>query len=168
MESTEFSEGLENRHSMAGRTDEAEPLADYGKRQKLKEQNRVALIEATLESIAEIGFARTSVSEIIDRAKLSRGMIHLHFGGKDALVEAAAIHSRDEYYDNLTARLDRAGPVVRTAFHVALGGVLPFCVGAAPFEDVFAQVALEAGRRAQLAAGAVSDAAEIIGFGFFF
>ena len=31
-----------------------------------------------------------------------------------------------------------------------------------------AQVALEAGRRAQLAAGAVSDAAEIIGFGFFF
>ena len=65
-------------------------------------------------------------------------------------------------------RLDRAGPVVRTAFHVALGGVLPFCVGAAPFEDVFAQVALEAGRRAQLAAGAVSDAAEIIGFGFFF
>jgi hypothetical protein len=65
-------------------------------------------------------------------------------------------------------RLDRAGPLVRTAVHVALGGVLPFCVGAAPFEDVFAQVALEAGRRAQLAAGAVSDAAEIIGFGFFF
>ena len=84
-------------------------MADYGKRQKLKEQNRVALIEATLDSIADIGFARTSVSEIIDRAKLSRGMIHLHFGGKDALVEAAAKHSSDAYYDSLTARLDRAG-----------------------------------------------------------
>ena len=79
---------------MARRRQEAGPLADYGKRQKLKEQNRVALIEATLDSIAEVGFARTSVSAIIDRANLSRGMIHLHFGGKDALVEAAAKHSR--------------------------------------------------------------------------
>ena len=72
--------------------------------------------------------------------------------------------------DRQAARPRRAGGGVCLGVNiqVALGGVLPFCVGAAPFEDVFAQVALEAGRRAQLAAGAVSDAAEIIGFGFFF
>ena len=94
-------------------------------------------------------------------------------GGRRAVVGAVAVvHLRRRLLrvarEWIGRRLDRAGPVVRTAFHVALGGVLPFCVGAAPFEDVFAQVALEAGRRAQLAAGAVSDAAEIIGFGFFF
>lgn len=85
-------------------------MAEYGRRQQLKEQNRVALIEATLDSIAEIGFARTSVSEIIDRAKLSRGMIHLHFGGKDALVEEAAKYSSAEYYDSLNVLLKSAGP----------------------------------------------------------
>ena len=70
----------------------------------------MALIEATLDSIAEIGFARTSVSEIIDRAKLSRGMIHLHFGGKDALVEEAVKYSSADYYDSLYTLLNTAGP----------------------------------------------------------
>lgn len=69
----------------------------------------MALIEATLDSVAEIGIARTSVSEIIERANLSRGMIHLHFGGKDALVEEAAKYSSVEYYDNLNTLLDRVG-----------------------------------------------------------
>ncbi|MCP4317450.1 MAG: TetR family transcriptional regulator [Hyphomicrobiales bacterium] len=84
-------------------------MAEYGKRQKLKEQNRVTLIESTLDSIAEIGFARTSVSEIIDRAQLSRGMIHLHFGGKDALVEESAKYSSAKYYDSLNGLLKTAG-----------------------------------------------------------
>ena len=57
---------------------------------KRKDQNRQRLIEATLDCIAEIGLVETSVSEIIARAGLSRGMIHLHFGGKDNLVIAAA------------------------------------------------------------------------------
>ncbi|MEX3009562.1 TetR family transcriptional regulator C-terminal domain-containing protein [Hoeflea sp. TYP-13] len=83
---------------------------ENGRRQQLKEQNRVTLIEATLDSIAEIGFARTSVSEIIDRANLSRGMIHLHFGGKDALVEEAAKYSSADYYDSLDGLLQTAGP----------------------------------------------------------
>lgn len=75
--------------------------AKPGKRQELRERNRLALIEATLESIAEKGIAETSVSEIIARAGLSRGMIHLHFGGKDNLLQAAVAHSSDEYYGNL-------------------------------------------------------------------
>lgn len=84
-------------------------MSESGRRQQLKQQNRVALIEATLDSIAEIGFAKTSVSEIIDRAKLSRGMIHLHFGGKDVLVEEAAKYSRAQYYDSLNELLECAG-----------------------------------------------------------
>ncbi len=63
--------------------------------------NRLALIEAALTSIAEIGLIRTSVTEIIDRAGLSRGMIHLHFGGKDALIIAAAEHANAQYYQIL-------------------------------------------------------------------
>ena len=66
-------------------------------RQERRNQNRVALIEATLDTIAEKGFSGTSVSAIIERANLSRGMIHLHFGGKDSLIEEAAHHSSDAY-----------------------------------------------------------------------
>ncbi|MFY0312251.1 TetR family transcriptional regulator C-terminal domain-containing protein [Leisingera sp. D0M16] len=80
-----------------------------GKREQNREQNRLALIEAVLDSVAEKGISETSVSEIIQRAGLSRGMIHLHFGGKDNLVHAAAHYSSEEYYDGLEALLQTAG-----------------------------------------------------------
>lgn len=80
-----------------------------GKREQNREQNRLALIEAVLDSVAEKGISETSVSEIIQRAGLSRGMIHLYFGGKDNLVHAAAHHSSEEYYDGLEALLQTAG-----------------------------------------------------------
>ena len=78
-------------------------------RQQVKEQNHLALIEAALDTVAEKGISETSVSEIIQRAGLSRGMIHLHFGGKDNLVDAAARHSSEEYYDRLKVMLQGAG-----------------------------------------------------------
>ena len=37
--------------------------------------------------------------------------------------------------------LDKVGPLGRLAFHIALGGLIPFAVGAFPFEDVFAAFA---------------------------
>ena len=80
-----------------------------GKREQNRTQNRLSLIEATLETIAEVGIAETSVSAIVQRADLSRGMIHLHFGGKDNLVDAAARHSSQEYYQRLETSLQNAG-----------------------------------------------------------
>ena len=74
-------------------------------RQVLRNQNRVALIDATLDAISEEGFSGTSVSAIIQRANLSRGMIHLHFGGKDNLIEEAARYSSDSYFTCLDTAL---------------------------------------------------------------
>lgn len=85
-------------------------LAKNRENRETKVNNRVVLIEATLDSIADIGFARTSVSEIIARANLSRGMIHLHFNGKDNLVVEAAKYASDAYYDSLDQLLRNAGP----------------------------------------------------------
>ena len=79
------------------------------KRKQLRERNRMALIEAALDCVAELGIARTSVSTIIQRAGLSRGMIHLHFDGKDKLLEAAVAHANAEYYDALEGLLSQAG-----------------------------------------------------------
>lgn len=61
------------------------------------------MIKATLDTIADIGVTDTSVSRICERSGLSRGMIHLHFGGKDNLLTAAAQHFSTEYY----AEMDR-------------------------------------------------------------
>lgn len=89
---------------------QAKSVEKVGKRQQVREQNRLALIEAALESVAENGISETSVSEIIQRAGLSRGMIHLHFGGKDNLMSEAVRHSSEQYYNGLEALLKTAGP----------------------------------------------------------
>ncbi len=73
-----------------------------------KDKNRQALIDATLDCIAEIGLIRTSVSEIISRAGLSRGMIHLHFGGKDNLLAEAARYANEQYYNVLNKNISAA------------------------------------------------------------
>lgn len=69
----------------------------------------MALIEATLDCVAELGIAHSSVSAIIERAGLSRGMIHLHFESKDKLLEAAVAHANKQYYDNLDTLLEQTG-----------------------------------------------------------
>lgn len=79
------------------------------KRSQLRERNREALVEATLDCVAELGIARSSVSEIIARAGLSRGMIHLHFETKDNLLKAAMERANEVYYGQLEALLCRAG-----------------------------------------------------------
>ena len=56
-------------------------------------------------------------------------------------VLAAMSHWGASHVAGLMKRLGSVGSV---AFHVALGGVIPFVVGAAPFDDVFAGIAREA------------------------
>ncbi len=70
--------------------------------------NRQVLINATLDAIAEIGLIRTSVSEIIERAGLSRGMIHLHFNGKPNLIVEAARYASEQYYQILHENIQGA------------------------------------------------------------
>jgi AcrR family transcriptional regulator len=73
------------------------------------EGNKTALIQAALDTIAEIGITETTVSRIIDRAGLSRGMIHLHFGGKDQLLIAAVKATSEAYYKEVEQRVSEAG-----------------------------------------------------------
>lgn len=68
-----------------------------------------ALIAATLDTIAETGIGDTTVSKIIARAGLSRGMIHLHFGGKSQLLTASAEAFSKAYYVELETHVQAAG-----------------------------------------------------------
>ncbi|WP_421906611.1 TetR family transcriptional regulator C-terminal domain-containing protein [Mameliella sp.] len=100
------------RNEELGMTESSHDPSDNngGRRAQLRERNRLAMIEATLDCVAELGIARTSVSTIIERAGLSRGLIHFHFNGKDGLIEAAIAHASNQYFDNLYALLEETGP----------------------------------------------------------
>lgn len=74
-----------------------------------REQTRLTLIEATIQSIVEIGLPDTTVTSIMQRAGLSRGMLHLHFVSKDELLEATAAFFAEDYYEKQEAFLKNVG-----------------------------------------------------------
>jgi TetR/AcrR family transcriptional regulator, transcriptional repressor of bet genes len=71
------------------------------KRSLSKARNRQLLIDATFEVVAEYGIAGVSFSRVLERAKLSRGMINLHFESKEQLLLAAAKKMAENYFSHL-------------------------------------------------------------------
>ncbi|PRX51170.1 TetR family transcriptional regulator [Prauserella shujinwangii] len=55
-------------------------------------QTRAALLDATIDCLVEIGYARASVQEICARAGVSKGALQHHFTGKAELMAAAVEH----------------------------------------------------------------------------
>jgi AcrR family transcriptional regulator len=49
-------------------------------------QTRALLMDAVVESIAEVGLARTTAPEIARRAGVTWGAVQHHFGGKDGML----------------------------------------------------------------------------------
>ena len=57
-----------------------------------EDARRRQLIEATIDAIAELGFAATTIAEIARRADVSTGLVSFYFGDKDGLLEATLRH----------------------------------------------------------------------------
>ena len=55
-----------------------------------KATTRRALLDATIQSLVELGHANTTTSEIVARARMSQGALFKHFATKEALLSAAA------------------------------------------------------------------------------
>ncbi|WP_018681108.1 TetR/AcrR family transcriptional regulator [Actinokineospora enzanensis] len=60
--------------------------------QERREQTREALLDATIDCLVELGYARTTVQEICARAGVSRGAQQHHFTTKAELMTAALEH----------------------------------------------------------------------------
>ncbi len=52
-----------------------------------EERRRAQIIEAAIDTIAEVGFGRASLARIGERVGISKGLIGYHFAGKDDLIE---------------------------------------------------------------------------------
>src|SRR5438128_4383491 len=60
--------------------------------QQRREETRRALLDAAVESLIEVGFARTTTLEVQRRANASRGALLHHFPSKAELLVAAVDH----------------------------------------------------------------------------
>ncbi|MFC2031151.1 TetR/AcrR family transcriptional regulator [Chloroflexota bacterium] len=74
-----------------------------GKRKRptfIEEARREQIIEATIDTVAEIGLARASLAEIAKEADISKAVIPYYFGSKDELIEQTlrAVYERSDTY----------------------------------------------------------------------
>src|ERR1041384_6865787 len=77
-----------------GRMPEAklDPVRAPRTQQQRREETRRALLDAAVESLIEVGFARTTTLEVQRRADVSRGALLHHFPSKAELLVAAVDH----------------------------------------------------------------------------
>lgn len=64
-------------------------------------ETRARILDAVVESIAEVGFGRTTASEIARRAGVTWGAVQHHFGGKDGILDAVLEDSFDRFAERL-------------------------------------------------------------------
>lgn len=87
-----------------------DPVAEAASaREVTKARHRGALIAAAADAILEHGLSEVSVSRILERAGLSRGMVNLHFQSKSNLLLTVLKQASDEYVAHWTAALAAAG-----------------------------------------------------------
>jgi AcrR family transcriptional regulator len=77
------------------------------------------LLEATAASLAEVGYARTSTTDICRRAGVSRGAMLHHFPSKAVLVSAACEHIVDSWAAEFRRAIE-AVPVVEDRINAAI------------------------------------------------
>lgn len=75
-----------------------------------KEARRLQLIQATIRSIAQNGLSETTIATVSREAKLSQGIINLHFQSKERLLIETLQYVTDEYRDTWERALAQAGP----------------------------------------------------------
>jgi len=71
-------------------------------------ETRAALLGAVVESISEVGFKRSTASEISRRAGVTWGAVQHHFGGKDGILAAVLEDSFNRFAERLGG-VDAAG-----------------------------------------------------------
>ena len=75
-----------------------------------KEQRREQLIKATIRSIARRGLSDTTLANVTSEAKLSLGIVNLHFHTKERLLIETLRYVADEYSRTWEKALENSGP----------------------------------------------------------
>ena len=77
-----------------------------------------ALLDATVDSLVEVGFAATTTRAVAVRAGVSQGALQHHFSSKAALVDAAINHAFDKVAADISGEPLAAGSEVDRASEI--------------------------------------------------
>lgn len=88
---------------MAARHAPASPPRGRRTQAERTARTRERILSAVVESIAEVGFGRTTANEIARRAGVTWGAVQHHFGAKDGILEAVL----EDSFERFATRLDR-------------------------------------------------------------
>ena len=81
-------------------------------RDRLDSRTRAVLIASARQAFSELGYARTTVADITERADVSRATFYVYFGSKDDVFRVLTEQLRDEFFEAQLARsADEADPV---------------------------------------------------------
>lgn len=78
-------------------------------REETRIHRRQQLVDATIDCIARLGFAETTVARVAQAAGLSQGIVIFHFKSKDQLLVEALRHLAEEYQQAWRQAMTRAG-----------------------------------------------------------
>jgi AcrR family transcriptional regulator len=110
-------------------------------RDRLDSQTRAALISAAQLTFSQLGYARTTVADITERAAVSRATFYVYFASKDDVFRVLTDRLRDAFLDAQEAHgADQGDPVaVATA---AVTGFVDVYAGNLAFITVLEHQAL--------------------------
>jgi AcrR family transcriptional regulator len=80
---------------------ETVPLSGRERRAAQGAATRAALLEAARELFGSLGFADTSLDDVVARAGVTKGALYHHFGGKEVLFEAVYEQVQREVSDRV-------------------------------------------------------------------
>lgn len=93
-------------------------------------RTRTQLLDATLSSLVENGYAHTTLKSVEDRAGVSRGALMHHFSSMNDLLIAAIAHVAEQQLAELTESFEalptgptRAGAAIRVLYRFMTGPV---------------------------------------------
>lgn len=78
---------------------------DAGLQQRRSAETRIAILEATIDCLAEYGYARTTTLLVASKARASRGAMLHHYPTKQALIEATIEYSFYQRMKNYIANI---------------------------------------------------------------
>ncbi|MCE1225248.1 MAG: TetR/AcrR family transcriptional regulator [Geobacteraceae bacterium] len=79
---------------------------------------RIAVIQATIELVAEYGFHGSPMSQVAKRAGVAAGTIYHYFESKDALIESSYAHLEEELIASIKQGYCEEGPVQERFMHI--------------------------------------------------
>jgi AcrR family transcriptional regulator len=99
------------------------------RREEYAEATREAIIKSGLELFAEKGYQRTSLDEVADRARVSKGAVYHHFASKREVFEAVFSMVSSSSISQLTTRMSDDSDPRSASIQNLLYSYFDICVG---------------------------------------